>query len=35
VTWWTGWQEGAVIAAQAAVTAICKKCAVQPARARE
>jgi monoamine oxidase len=32
VTWWTGWQEGAVIAAQAAVTAICERCAVERVR---
>jgi len=32
VTWWTGWQEGAVIAAQAAVKWVCEACALAPVR---
>jgi monoamine oxidase len=28
VTWWSGWQEGAIIAARAAVQAICARCAI-------
>lgn len=32
LTWWTGWQEGAVIAAQAAVKWVCDACAAAPAR---
>lgn len=32
ITWWSGWQEGAVIAAQAAVKWICEACALAPVK---